>query len=68
MLLSLLPKNLPRMLIAITRSPDSASISKMVKTASYRIELPTFFAPSVLVATCAFKSISQQMACRQIQR
>lgn len=40
------------MLIAITRSPVSASISRTVRTVSYKIELPTFFDESVLVATC----------------
>lgn len=53
MLLSLFPRNLPRMLIAITRKPLSASISRIVKTVSYRIEFPTFLADSVLVATYA---------------
>lgn len=51
MLLSRLPKNLPKMLMAITLRPDSASMSKIVKTASYRIEFPTFLADSVFVAT-----------------
>lgn len=34
MLLSLLPKNFPRMLMAITRSPLSASISRTARTVS----------------------------------
>ncbi len=51
MLLSRLLKNLPKMLIAMTRSPLSASISRTVMTVSYRMELPTFFEESVLVAT-----------------
>ena len=38
--------------MAITRSPVSASISRTVRTVSYKIELPTFFDESVLVATC----------------
>src|ERR1700722_62090 len=50
-LLSRLLRNFPRILIAITRKPVSASISKMVKTVSYKIEFPTFFVESVLVAT-----------------
>lgn len=52
MLLSLLLRNLPSMLIAITRRPVSASISRTVNTVSYRIEFPTFLDESVLVATC----------------
>lgn len=52
MLLSRLVKNFPKILIAITRNPESASISSTVKTVSYRIELPTFLDESVLVATC----------------
>lgn len=51
MLLSLLLKNFPRILIAITRKPLSASISRTVKTVSYRIEFPTFLVESVFVAT-----------------
>lgn len=51
MLLSLLVRNLPSMLTPRTRRPESASMSRMVSTASYRIELPTFFDESVLVAT-----------------
>jgi hypothetical protein len=39
------------MLIAITRNPLSASISRTVKTVSYKIEFPTFLVASVLVAT-----------------
>lgn len=58
MLLSLLPKNLPKMLIAITRSPLSDSISKIVNTVSYRIELPTFLDESVFVATCEIDRVS----------
>ena len=50
-LLSRLLRNLPRILIAITRRPLSASISNTVSTVSYRIELPTFFVESVFVAT-----------------
>ena len=42
---------MPRMLIAITRKPLSASISRIVRTVSYRIELPTFLEESVFVAT-----------------
>lgn len=53
MLLSRLLKNLPKMLIAITRSPSSASISSTARTVSYKIEFPTFLVESVLVATCA---------------
>lgn len=52
MLLSLLLRNLPSILMAMTRKPVSASISKTVKTVSYNIELPTFFVESVFVATC----------------
>jgi len=51
MLLSRLDRNLPRILIAITRNPVSASISRTVNTVSYKIELPTFLVESVLVAT-----------------
>ena len=51
MLLSRLLKNFPRMLMAMTRSPLSASISSTVRTVSYRMELPTFFVESVFVAT-----------------
>ena len=51
MLLSRLDKNFPRILMAITRNPVSASISRTVKTVSYKIELPTFLVESVLVAT-----------------
>ena len=50
MLLSRLDKNFPRMLMAISRNPVSASISRTVGTVSYKIELPTFLAESVLVA------------------
>lgn len=53
MLLSLLLKNLPRMFIAMTRKPVSASISSTVNTVSYKIEFPTFFDESVFVATLA---------------
>src|SRR5271170_4161018 len=52
-LLSLFARNFPRILIPMTRSGVSASISKIVKTASYKIEFPTFFELSVFVATCA---------------
>ncbi len=51
MLLSLLDKNFPRMFTPRTRSPESASISKIVRTASYKMEFPTFFDDSVFVAT-----------------
>lgn len=51
MLLSLLAKNLPRMLTPSTRKPESASISRIVSTASYKMELPTFLVESVFVAT-----------------
>ena len=51
MLLSLLLKNLPSMLIAMTLRPLSASISNTVKTVSYKMEFPTFLVESVLVAT-----------------
>lgn len=51
MLLSLLLKNFPKMLIAITLNPLSASISRTVKTVSYKMEFPTFLVESVLVAT-----------------
>ena len=51
MLLSLLLKNFPRILIAMTRSPVSASISRTVSTVSYKMEFPTFFDESVFVAT-----------------
>lgn len=37
--------------MAMTLKPLSASISSTVMTVSYRIELPTFFVESVLVAT-----------------
>lgn len=37
--------------MAMTRRPVSASISRTVKTVSYKIEFPTFFVESVLVAT-----------------
>lgn len=50
-LLSLLLRNLPSILIAITRKPVSASISRTVSTVSYKMEFPTFFDESVLVAT-----------------
>lgn len=52
MLLSRLLRNFPRILIAMTRKPLSASISRTVITVSYRIEFPTFFVESVFVATC----------------
>lgn len=39
------------MLMAMTRRPLSASISRTVSTVSYSIEFPTFFDESVLVAT-----------------
>jgi hypothetical protein len=52
MLLSRFDKNFPRMLTPSTRRPESASMSRMVSTASYRMEFPTFFEDSVLVATC----------------
>lgn len=51
MLLSRLLRNLPRMLMAMTRRPLSASISRTVITVSYKMELPTFFVESVFVAT-----------------
>ena len=51
MLLSLLLRNFPRILMAITRKLLSASISKTVRTVSYRIEFPTFLVESVFVAT-----------------
>ena len=57
MLLSLLLKNLPRMFTPSTRRPESASISRIVSTASYKIEFPTFFDDSVFVATCARMSL-----------
>mmetsp|Transcript_39471 Transcript_39471/g.130653 ORF Transcript_39471/g.130653 Transcript_39471/m.130653 type:complete len:276 (-) Transcript_39471:331-1158(-) len=53
MLLSRLMRKRPRMLTARTRRPDSTSIAIMVRTHSYRIALPAFFADSVFVATCA---------------
>jgi hypothetical protein len=53
MLLSRFDRNFPRMLTPSTRSPESASMSRIVSTASYRIEFPTFFDESVFVATCA---------------
>lgn len=56
MLLSRLLRNFPRILIAMTRKPLSASISKTVMTVSYKIELPTFFVESVFVATWDTKS------------
>lgn len=62
MLLSRLPKNLPRMLIAMTRRPESASISRIVRTVSYNIEFPTFLVESVLVATCARISFMVSLA------
>lgn len=62
MLLSRLLRNLPRMLMAMTRSPLSASISRTVMTVSYRMELPTFFVESVLVATCARMSFMVSLA------
>lgn len=55
-LLSRLLKNLPSMLIAMTLKPCCASISRMVKTASYKMLFPTFLLESVLVATWASKS------------
>lgn len=51
MLLSRLLKNFPRILMAITRNPLSASISSTVSTVSYKIEFPTFLVESVFVAT-----------------
>lgn len=60
MLLSLFPKNLPRILIAMTRRPLSDSISKIVKTVSYRIEFPTFLDESVFVATYKIDESSQR--------
>lgn len=61
-LLSRLLRNLPRMLMAMTRRPLSASISNTVRTVSYRIEFPTFFVESVLVATCARISFMVSLA------
>ena len=58
MLLSRFPRNFPRMLIAMTRRPFSASISRIVRTVSYKMAFPTFFADSVLVATCTQLSAS----------
>lgn len=53
MFLSLLRRNLPRMLTARTLRPDSESMSMMESTVSYKIALPTFLLVSVLVATWA---------------
>ncbi len=50
------------MLMAMTRRPLSASISKTVKTVSYRIELPTFLDESVLVATYSTRSASLRIS------
>lgn len=52
MLLSLFDKNFPRMFTPSTRRPESASMSRIVSTASYRMEFPTFLEESVFVATC----------------
>lgn len=50
-LLSRLDRNFPRILTPSTRSPESASMSRIVSTASYNIEFPTFLDESVFVAT-----------------
>lgn len=54
------------MLIAITRKPLSASISRTVITVSYRMELPTFFVESVFVAT--WNRSQFQPTCQQAQQ
>mgnify|MGYP007100401271 CR=1 FL=1 len=48
--------------MAMTRRPLSASMSRIVRTVSYRIELPTFLAASVLVATWARMSFMASLA------
>ena len=63
MLLSLLLKNFPRMLIAMTLRPLSASISRTARTVSYKMEFPTFLVESVLVATWARMSFMVSLAC-----
>lgn len=50
--LSLFERNLPRILMARTRSPLSDWISMMVSTVSYKMAWPTFLPDSVFVATC----------------
>ena len=62
-LLSLFVRNFPRILTPSTRRPESASMSKIVRTDSYRIELPTFFEESVFVATCANISLICSLVC-----
>lgn len=51
MLLSLLLRNFPRILMARTRRALSEGVSMIVRTVSYKMELPTFLDDSVLVAT-----------------
>mmetsp|Transcript_63485 Transcript_63485/g.194158 ORF Transcript_63485/g.194158 Transcript_63485/m.194158 type:complete len:229 (+) Transcript_63485:535-1221(+) len=62
MLLSRLKRKRPRMLIASTLKPLSASMDMIVKTHSYNMALPVFFAPSVFVATCARMSFISSLA------
>ena len=53
--MSLLSKNLPKILTAKTRSPDSDWMSMIDKTVSYKIAFPTFLDVSVFVATWQFE-------------
>lgn len=65
-LLSLCAKNLPIIFVAKTLNPPAPPIPKIVFTHSYKIALPVFFAPSVLVATYAkvsFKSSDPAPSC-----
>mmetsp|Transcript_7826 Transcript_7826/g.19248 ORF Transcript_7826/g.19248 Transcript_7826/m.19248 type:complete len:296 (-) Transcript_7826:519-1406(-) len=57
MLLSLWPKNFPRMFTASTLSPPVLSISMMVRAHSYSTAQPAFLDPSVFEATCASTSL-----------
>jgi hypothetical protein len=50
---TLFAKKRPRMLTASTRRPPIASTPMIVCTVSYRMALPAFLLPSVLVAACA---------------
>ncbi len=57
MLLSLYPKNLPKMFTAKTRSPLLPRTLMIVRTHSYRMAFPAPLPPSTLVATWARMSL-----------
>jgi hypothetical protein len=54
---TLFAKKRPRMLTASTRRPPIASTPMIVCTVSYRMALPAFLLPSVLVAACYTMSV-----------